>query len=181
MAQTLRTAAGPDAHPSGDDRFRLLDTSMRRNRHRPDALIEVLHEAQDIFGHLDPDILLDVARGLKLPPSRVHGVATFYHLFRFAARAEHRCTVCLGTACYVNGGADLLAVVEQATGIRAGQAPPDRRLSLETARCLGACGIAPIVVFDGAVCGHQRTADVRERVEGWLTRGPERAPTDRGG
>jgi bidirectional [NiFe] hydrogenase diaphorase subunit len=180
MAQTIRTAAESDAHPSGDGRFQMLDTSMKRNHYRPDALIEVLHTAQDIFGHLDHDVLLYVARGLKLPPSRVYGVATFYHLFRFKARGEHQCTVCLGTACFVKGGADLLAVVEQATGIHAGQTLPDGRLSLDTARCLGACGIAPVVVFDGTVCGHQRPEVACERVKGWLSHGPERAQTDRG-
>ena len=76
---------------------------MKRHHHRPDALIEVLHTAQELFGHLDHDILFYVAHGLKLPPSRVYGVATFYHFFTFKPKGEHRCTVCLGTACYVKG------------------------------------------------------------------------------
>ena len=100
-----RTAAAADAHPSGDERFHLIDTSMKRHHHRPDALIEVLHTAQELFGHLDHDILFYIARGLTLPPSRVYGVASFYHLFRFKPKGKHQCTVCLGTACYVNGAA----------------------------------------------------------------------------
>ena len=150
---TERTAAAADAHPSGDERFHLIDTSMKRHHHRPDALIEVLHTAQELFGHLDHDILFYIARGLKLPPSRVYGVATFYHFFRFKPKGKHQCTVCLGTACYVNGGAELLSTVEHATGIHPGDARPmvdsrwrrrvasapagSRRSWSSTARCVG--------------------------------------------
>ncbi len=170
---TETTTAAADAHPSGDERFHLIDTSMKRHHHRPDALIEVLHTAQELFGHLDHDILFYIARGLTLPPSRVYGVASFYHLFRFKPKGKHQCTVCLGTACYVNGGAELLSAIEHATGIHPGDALADGRLSLETARCLGACGIAPVVVFDGKVCGKQDPDMVSDRVKGWLSRGPE--------
>src|SRR5690242_5519007 len=104
-ATTMAAAAKADLHPSGDDRFKMIDATMKRHHHLPDALIEVLHTAQEIFGHLDHDILLYVARGLKLPPSRVYGVATFYHFFTFHPKGEHTCVVCLGTACYVKGGA----------------------------------------------------------------------------
>ena len=146
---------------------------MKRHHHRPDALIEVLHTAQELFGHLDHDVLFYIARGLNLPPSRVYGVASFYHLFRFKPKGKHQCTVCLGTACYVKGGAELLSAIEHATGIHPGETLADGRLSLETARCFGACGIAPVVVFDGKVCGKQEPEMVRERVKGWLSRGPE--------
>jgi hypothetical protein len=72
-----------DVHPSGDDRFKMLDATIKRHRFAPGALIEVLHTAQELFGHLQPDILYSIAHSLKLPPSRVYGVATFYHSFRF--------------------------------------------------------------------------------------------------
>ena len=100
---------------------------MKRHHHRPDALIEVLHTAQELFGHLDQDILFYIARGLKLPPSRVYGVASFYHLFTFKPKGKHQCTVCLGTACYVKGGADLLSAIEHATGIHPGETLADGR------------------------------------------------------
>src|SRR4051794_23430579 len=89
---------------STDARFARLDTAMKRHHLQPDALIEVLHVAQEIFGHLDHGLLHYVARGLKLPPSRVYGVATFYHLFTFAPKGRHTCVVCRGTACFVRGG-----------------------------------------------------------------------------
>ena len=160
-------------HPSGDERFALIDTAMKRHDHRPDALIEVLHRAQEVFGHLDHDILFYVARGLALPPSRVYGVATFYHLFTFKPKGAHHCTVCMGTACYVKGAVELLSAIEQAAGILAGQTRSDGRVSLELARCVGACGIAPLVVFDGNVCGNQDPAMVQVQVKGWLSRGLE--------
>jgi bidirectional [NiFe] hydrogenase diaphorase subunit len=159
------------ARASGDNRAKLLETTLKRYQGQPDALIEVLHKAQELFGFLSPELLLHVAHSLRLPPSRVYGVATFYHFFSLAPQGEHSCVVCLGTACYVKGAAALLASAEHAAGVKAGATTADNRLSLLTARCLGACGIAPAVVFDGAVVGHQSSDDVREHVEGWLDNG----------
>lgn len=158
-------------HPSGDNRFKILEATMKRQQYQPDALIEVLHKAQELFGYLSEDLLLHIAHSLKLPPSRVYGVATFYHFFSLAPQGEHTCVVCMGTACYVKGAAALLAAVEQEAGVKAGATTPDKRLSLMTARCLGACGIAPAVVFDGAVAGHQTAEALLERVKGWLDDG----------
>jgi bidirectional [NiFe] hydrogenase diaphorase subunit len=164
---------GDPPHPSGDERFRAIDAAMKRHRYQQDALIEVLHAAQEAFGYLAPDLLLYVAHGLKLPPSRVHGVATFYHLFTLTPKGRHTCAVCTGTACYVKGGEILKEAVERATGIHAGQTTPDGGISLESARCIGACGIAPVVVFDGAVCGKQTTRSALERLEGWIGHGAD--------
>src|ERR1017187_7921670 len=90
-------------HASGDKRFKILETHMKRHQSKADALIEVLHKAQELFGFLDNDLLLFVAYSLKLPPSRVYGVATFYHFFTLKPHGKHTCVVCLGTACYVKG------------------------------------------------------------------------------
>src|SRR5262245_34280145 len=156
------------AHPSGDKRFKILDVTMKRSGHRQDALIEVLHKAQELFGYLEDDVLLYVARALKLPPSRVYGVATFYHLFTLKPQGEHTCVVCMGTACFVKGADRLLAAVEQLAGVKPGETAKDRKLSLLTARCIGACGIAPAVVCDGTTAGQQAPEDVTRRVKGWL-------------
>src|SRR6476619_3711072 len=86
-----------------DQRMKMLDAAIRKNQHRQDALIEVLHRAQDLFGYLEVPVLRHVARSLKLPPSRVYGVATFYHLFTLQPKGEHTCVICMGTACYVQG------------------------------------------------------------------------------
>lgn len=155
----------------GDKRFKLLEATMKRHQNRPDALIEVLHTAQELFGYLDSDLLILIARSLKLPPSWVYGVATFYHFFSLAPKGEHSCVLCLGTACYVKGAAHLLAALEQKLGVRAGNTTADGKVSLLTARCLGACGLAPAVVFDGAVAGKLDRDATLERVKGW-THGP---------
>src|SRR5262249_1712660 len=129
------------------------------------------HTAQELFGFLDHDLLLYVASHLKLPPSRVYGVATFYHFFSFAPKGKHSCIVCMGTACYVKGAATLLAALEQEAQIRAGATHADGKVSLLTARCLGACGIAPAVVFDGTVAGKQSSESAVAQVKGWLADG----------
>jgi bidirectional [NiFe] hydrogenase diaphorase subunit len=165
-AQSTRPKASND-HPSGDDRFKMLDASMKRHRFTPEALIEVLHTAQELFGFLKPDLLYYIAHHLKLPPSRVYGVATFYHFFTFAPKGEHTCVVCTGTACYVKGADRLLAAIEGQLGAVAGKTTADGRVSLTTARCLGACGLAPVVVYDGEVAGNQVSEAALERLKGW--------------
>jgi bidirectional [NiFe] hydrogenase diaphorase subunit len=155
-----------------DKRYKILDATIKRYQYQQDALIEVLHKAQELFGCLPDDLLRYVAHGLKLPPSRVYGVATFYHLFSLTPKGIHQCVVCLGTACYVKGAASVLAALEQQTHIHAGETTSDGKLSLLTARCLGACSLAPVVVFDGAVSGYQTPESAISSVQGWLEDGP---------
>jgi bidirectional [NiFe] hydrogenase diaphorase subunit len=162
-----RAPASAGGHPSGDKRFKMLDAAIKRQQFRQDALIEVLHAAQGYFGYLEDDVLLYIARALRLPPSRVYGVATFYHFFSLKPKGRHTCVVCMGTACYVKGADKLLEIAEQKAGVRSGETSADGNVSLLTARCLGACGIAPAVVFDGAVAGHQATNDLSERLKSW--------------
>jgi bidirectional [NiFe] hydrogenase diaphorase subunit len=168
------TKSGAASHPSGDNRFRILEATMKRHQYQPDALIEVLHKAQELFGFLSPDLLLMIAHSLKIPTSRVYGVATFYHFFSLAPQGEHTCVVCLGTACYVKGAAALLKAIEEESGIAAGATTTDNQFSLMTARCLGACGIAPAVVYDGAVAGHQTVEETINRVLDILRASPAR-------
>jgi bidirectional [NiFe] hydrogenase diaphorase subunit len=101
----------------------------------------------------------------------VYGVATFYHLFRLTPRGRHTCVVCTGTACYVKGADKLLATVSQAAGVEPGQTTPDGELTLHTVRCLEPCGIAPVAVLDGSVCGHETPETLLEQVKGWLPGG----------
>jgi bidirectional [NiFe] hydrogenase diaphorase subunit len=156
-----------DHHPevTRDRRFKLLDAAMKRHQYQQDALIEILHTAQELFGYLDTELLRYISHHLKLPPSRVYGVATFYHLFSLTPKGAHTCVVCTGTACYVKGA----AAIEQITHIHAGETTPDNLVSLMTARCLGACGIAPAVVIDGNVEGHQTPELVRERLQQFVS------------
>ena len=170
------TAGTAGGHPSGDDRFTLIDTALKRARFAQDHLIEILHVAQEVFGYLSEDVLIYVGRALHLPPSRVYGVATFYHLFTFDPPGEHTCTVCTGTACYVKGADDLVAAVQTRYGVAAGQTTPDGRLTLSTARCLGSCGLAPVAVLDGQVRGHLDADAVTAAIGANLGDGPPDAP-----
>lgn len=155
-------------HASGDKRFKILETTMKRHQFRADALIEVLHRAQELFGFLEEDLLIFVAHHLKLPPSRVYGVATFYHFFTLKPKGKHTCVVCLGTACYVKGADKVLAAIVQQAGIKSGETTADNQLSLLTARCIGACGVAPAVVYDGTVAAKQDPAAALKHVQPWL-------------
>jgi bidirectional [NiFe] hydrogenase diaphorase subunit len=156
------------AHASGDKRFKILEAHMKKHQFKQDALIEVLHKAQELFGYLEDDLLLFIGYKLKLPASRVYGVATFYHFFTLKPKGHHTCVVCLGTACYVKGADKVLAAIEDQAKIKAGGTTPDNQLSLLTARCIGACGIAPAVVYDGTVTPRQTAQSALEHLKGWI-------------
>jgi bidirectional [NiFe] hydrogenase diaphorase subunit len=145
----------------------MLDAALRRQQYQPEALLEILHAAQELFGFLSDDVLIYVGRQLKLPLSRVYGVATFYNLFTLKPKGAHTCTVCMGTACYVKGAGDILAGLEQVHGVRAGETTGDGEMSVVVARCVGACGAAPAVVFDQQIAGEQTRASVLKRVKEW--------------
>lgn len=156
LESKTRTAAASDQmHPSGDPRFTLIDRTLKRFRFQQDALIEVLHTAQEAFGFLEEDLLIYVARQLKLPLSWVYGVATFYHFFSMQPQGEHNCIVCMGTACYVKRAAEIIAALQATYGIEAGQTTPDGKLSIAAARCLGSCGLAPVLILDGEVLARE--------------------------
>jgi bidirectional [NiFe] hydrogenase diaphorase subunit len=139
--------------PSDDKRWRAVDARLRRVGRDPTALIEVLHAVQDSFGYLDVDGLAYVGSALGVPPSRVFGVATFYSYFTLKPAGEHTCVVCTGTACYITGARALLDGIAGRFGIRPGETTADGKLSVLTARCVGACSLAPVVIVDGDVHG----------------------------
>ncbi len=141
------------APPSDDKRWRLVDATMRRHGHAPNSLIETLHTVQEAFGYLDQDALRYVSASLRVPPSKVYGVATFYHFFTLRPPGSHTCVVCTGTACYIKGAPVLLKTIRDELGIQQGETTPDGKISVLTARCLGSCGLAPAAVFDGQVAG----------------------------
>ncbi len=136
-------------------------------------MIEVLRKAQQLFGCLELDLLHYVARNLKLPPSRVYGVATFYHLFTLKPHGAHTCVICMGTACYVKGSPQTLAAAEELTGIHLGEITPDGRVSLIKARCVGACGVAPVIIYDGTTAGHQTVDSAIAHLKEWVGNGPK--------
>ena len=170
MVRTKNTVrhSFPTEHPSGDPRFNMVDRTLKRFHYQQDALIEVLHTAQEVFGFLDDDLLIYVARQLKLPMSWVYGVATFYHFFSLKPQGEHTCTICMGTACYVKQAAEIVTLLQQKYGIKPGQTTADGRLSLATARCLGSCGLAPVLVVDNDILGRETPGSTLAHIEALL-------------
>jgi len=155
------------ALPSEDKRWRIVEGTMRRHGYEPHGLIEVLHTVQESFGYLDRTSLQFVAAALRLPLSKVYGVATFYHFFSLKPPGEHTCVVCSGTACYIKGAGQILSALNQAIGVEPGETSKDGKVSLLTARCLGSCGLAPAVVFDGNVAGKLDPQEVVANVRRW--------------
>jgi len=152
--------------PSEDKRWKIVGATMKKLGNRPSAVIEALHTLQQAFGYLDKPGLTFVAAVLKVPPSQVYGAATFYHYFTLKPQGEHTCVVCTGTACYIKGSSGLLASLETREGLKPGETTPDGRLSLLTARCFGACGLAPVAVMDGEMESRLTPESLQSRLEG---------------
>jgi bidirectional [NiFe] hydrogenase diaphorase subunit len=154
---TVQTAPSVATEPdSGPDlKFQLIDKTLKKFQFQQDALIEVLHAAQETFGHLDEEVLDYVSRQLQLPPSWVYGVATFYNFFSLDPQGDHVCVVCMGTACYVKGAGDIVTALEQEFTVKSGATTEDGKLTVHSARCLGNCSLAPMLTLDGEVLGHE--------------------------
>ncbi|MGD0436816.1 MAG: NAD(P)H-dependent oxidoreductase subunit E [Bryobacteraceae bacterium] len=150
--------------PSDDKRWKIIAASMRKLGNERHALIETLHSLQQTFGYLDKSGLTYVAASLKIPLSQVYGAATFYNHFTMKPQGKHACIVCTGTACHIKGAPELLKSIAALEGIRPGETTADGEMSLLTARCFGACGLAPVVVMDGNVLGRVTTEILQHRL-----------------
>jgi len=168
MPAAVATLERPRVTPPSDDkRWRIVEATMRRHGYQPHALIETLHTVQETFGYIDEDAMRFVAQALRVPLSQVYGVVTFYHFFTLKPQGEHICVVCLGTACYIKGAPQILEAIERTYGIKPGETTKDGKLSLLAARCLGACGLAPVAVFDGQVVGKLTPEDALKQIRRW--------------
>jgi bidirectional [NiFe] hydrogenase diaphorase subunit len=136
-----------------DDRYKTLEKSMKKLGYDKSALIETLHTAQETFGYLGVDTLKFIASRLKVPYSKVYGVATFYNYFVLKPKGRHTVVVCMGTACYIKGADKILQKIEKKFNIKTGETTSDDMVSLLSARCFGACSLAPVVVCDEQIKG----------------------------
>jgi len=139
-----------------------LDEVIAKYKEKPGALIPVLQMAQGIFGYLPEVALKKVARGLGKSYSEVAGVVGFYSFFSTVPRGRNLIRVCLGTACYVRGGMQVLDALKKELGIDVGETTEDREFSLEVARCFGACGLAPVITINDVVHHRVKPARIRE-------------------
>lgn len=118
------------------------------------SLIAVLHKAQEIFGYLPQEVQKFVAKKLSIPVSEVNGVVTFYSYFTEEPTGKYVINVCMGTACFVKGSGDVLDEFERKLNVKVGQTTPDEKFTLQSLRCVGACGLAPVVTINDKVYGH---------------------------
>jgi bidirectional [NiFe] hydrogenase diaphorase subunit len=165
MSDQKATASTLPFHPSGDPRFATLDQTMDYYHRDTTALIQVLHAAQQLFGYLSGDVLHYIAAGLKLPVAQVYGVVTFYHFFTMVPRGKYQIMVCRGTTCHVRGAQQLFERMQTQLGIKEGETTKDNRFTLSTARCIGACALAPAVAVGDDVYGKLNPGKVAQFCE----------------
>jgi NADH:ubiquinone oxidoreductase subunit E len=141
------------ASDESDPRYERLQKIIAEHQGKPGALIPVLHQAQELFGYLAEDVQELVAEGLGIPLSEVYGVITFYSLFSTKPRGENTIGVCMGTACYVKGAADILKAIQTELGVEIDDTSKDGLFTLTVTRCLGACGLASVITIGEDVYG----------------------------
>jgi len=146
-----------DVHPQYEDisaqMWEKIDQIILENKARPGSIIAVLRECQDVVGYLPIELINYISHGMNLPSSEVYGITTFYSLFSLEPKGRHNIKLCLGTACYVKGMREIMDRVRNTYEIKEGETTPDRRFSLEAVRCVGACGLAPVVMVDEDIHG----------------------------
>ncbi|BCY17420.1 MAG: NAD(P)H-dependent oxidoreductase subunit E [Chloroflexi bacterium] len=135
---------------------------------RKDTLIQTLHYAQNLFGYLPDVVQMHIARKYGIPQADVSGVVSFYNYFTTTPKGKIQISICLGTACYVNGADKVLQEFESVLGIKSGQVSEDGKFSIESLRCVGACGLAPVVTINQKVYGKMKAGKVREVLEDYL-------------
>ena len=134
-------------------KFERLDEIIARHREERGALIPILHEAQELFGYLPYEVQERIADGLGISMAKVYGVVTFYSQFSLKKKGKYRINVCMGTACYVKGANDILGKFLERLSSEVGECTPDGKFSLDSCRCIGACGLAPVVTINDEVYG----------------------------
>lgn len=151
--------------PEQEERLRQV---IDQHKDQPGATMPVLQAAQEIFGYLPEEVQIMIAQGLDIPLSEVYGVASFYAQFTLNPKGKYQISLCLGTACYVKGAADVLTAIEEKLEIKPGGITKDGKFSLDACRCIGACGLAPVMMIGADVYGRltpDQVAAILDRYE----------------
>lgn len=143
-----------------EEKYAPIDRVIEKYQGQEGALIPILHQVQQVYGYLPEDVQAYIAEKLGVSLSEVYGVVSFYALFTTVPKGKHRLSICLGTACYVKGSGEILAEFEKKLNIKVGETTPDGLFTLEACRCLGACGLAPVMMVDEDVHGRLVADDV---------------------
>ena len=142
-----------------------LKKVIAENKGQKGALMPIMQKAQDIYGYLPIEVQTMIADGMDIPLEKVYGVSTFYSQFALNPKGKYQISVCLGTACYVKGSGDVYAKIEEILGIKGGECTPDGKFSLDACRCVGACGLAPVMMINDEVFGRLKPDDVKGILE----------------
>lgn len=143
-----------------EEKFAELDAFIEKLGGTEENLIEILHKAQGLFGYLPQEVQLHVSRTLKISAAKVNGVVTFYSYFTEEPKGQHVLSVCMGTACFVRGASDILTALEKKLKVKSGETTKDGKFTIDALRCVGACGLAPVVIADGKVHGRVSIDDL---------------------
>ncbi|MEW6623669.1 MAG: NADH-quinone oxidoreductase subunit NuoE [Bacillota bacterium] len=146
-----------------DPKKEKLDEVLAKYKGQKGAMIPVLQEAQEIYGYLPEEVMVEIGKSLEIPVSKVYGVATFYAQFHLKPRGRNIVRVCLGTACHVRGGAKILEKIEEALKIKDGETTEDLKFTIESVACIGACGLAPVIMVNDNTHG-RLTPDVVSKI-----------------
>lgn len=148
-----------------EKKYNDLEEFMKYQNNNEVHLISILHKAQEIFGYLPMEVQKFVSEKLNIPYSKVYGVVTFYSFFSTSEKGKYVINVCTGTACFVRGAGEVLAEFEKKLGIHQGETTADGKYTIDTLRCVGACGLAPVVSVNGKVYGHFKKKDVDKLIQ----------------
>lgn len=165
--EVLKKPAQPAVQVIPPEELQRLDPVIEQYAGKAGYLIPALKVAQDLFGYVPIEVQHRVAQKLRVSPSYVYGVVTFYSFFTITPRGRHTIRLCLGTACYVKGSKDILDKIVREVGIKVGETSPDGRFTLEAVRCLGACGLAPVMVIGESTHGNINPKDTLSIIEAY--------------
>ncbi|KHO62148.1 NAD(P)-dependent iron-only hydrogenase diaphorase component iron-sulfur protein [Thermoanaerobacter sp. YS13] len=146
----------------GEEKVERFKKALEQLKNVPGSLIAIMNEAQEIFGYLPIEVQLYISKEMNVPLTEIFGIATFYSRFTLKPSGKYKINLCMGTACYVRGAAMVLEKIKEKLGIQVGETTPDGKFSLEPTRCLGACGLAPVMMINGEVFGRLTPDDVDE-------------------
>lgn len=147
------------------DGFKVLEQFINQFEDKESALIKVLYEAQHTFGYLPKEVMLFIADRLNVPVAKIYGVVSFYSYFTTEPKGRCQIKVCMGTACFVRGADKIVRQFEHELGMKMGETSADRKFSLDALRCVGACGLAPVVLVNDKVYGKVETDDVTKIIK----------------
>lgn len=151
-----------------EEKIKELQQIIAKHKDTKGAVMPVLHEAQHIFGYLPIEVQTVISEGLNVPLSEIYGVVTFYSQFTLIPKGQYKIGVCLGTACYVKGSQAIVDKIKEKLNVQVGGTTPDRKFSLEATRCIGACGLAPVMTINENVYGRLKAEEVEGILEKYL-------------